>query len=362
MVNAQIGIDMKIKPTDPHFPVRRTPPVRLGYIRLLDAAPLIVAERLGLFREAGLEVELSREAGWATIRDKLAFGDLDVAQALSPMPFVMQLGIGVVRTDVLTGLILNCNGNAITLSTNLRAEGVEDGPSLRRYIRSGYRPRKPVFGVVSLYSSHHFLLCRWLEAQEIDPRREVIIAVLPPEQMVRNLASENIDGFCVGEPWNSVAVEREIGWCPVTSAGVVPGYPEKVLATTGRFASYHPEEYRALVAVLLEACAFCDDPANHPDLLRILSLPEYLDCPADTLSRALGSAFPMGCGATGGEGFVRFHGEEVNRPTRDRMRRVLKDLCRYLDHEVLGNIPRDLMTRVCRESIYDEALGLAACS
>ena len=105
-------------------------------------------------------------------------------------------------TDVVTGLVLNCNGNAITLSTRLRDEGVNDGASLRRYTKNTYGARKLVFGVVSLYSSHHYILCRWLEEQGIRPHVDVIITVLPPEQMVRNILANNIDGYCVGEPWN----------------------------------------------------------------------------------------------------------------------------------------------------------------
>ena len=129
-----------------------------------------------MFREAGLDVKLVREVGWASIRDKLAFGELDVAQALSPMPFVMQLGVGVAKTPVFTGMVLNCNGNAITLS-KLQEEGVEDGDCLRRYIKQGYRTRKLVLGVVSRYSSHHFILCRWLESHGIKPHEDVIISV-----------------------------------------------------------------------------------------------------------------------------------------------------------------------------------------
>jgi len=355
MVNAQVGIVMMTLPSEFSIRTRRSPSVRLGYVRLLDAAPLIVAERLGLFREAGLEVALSREVGWATIRDKLAFGDLDVAQALSPMPFAMQLGIGVVLTPIITGLVLNCNGNAITLSRQLHDEGVDDGPSLRRYIQNGYGTRKLVFGVVSLYSSHHFVLCRWLEQNGIDPRNDVIVTVLPPEQMVRNIASENIDGFCVGEPWNSLAVEEGLGWCPVTSAEIADQYPEKVLATTERFEAYRPDEYVTMIEVMLEACAYCDDPANHKELINILSRPQYLNCTPRTLAHALSGKFPLGNDRVSEAPFVRFHGEAVNRPDPERARCVLDDFCRFLDHPKLKKKPGQLLGRVFRESIYDRA-------
>lgn len=330
--------------------------VRLGYVRLLDAAPLIVASSLGMFRQAGLNVELSREAGWATIRDKMAFGDLDVTQALSPLPFAMQLGIGVAPSKVITGMVINCNGNAITLSQQLRDEGVEDGDSLRRYIRSGYRPRKLVLGVVSLYSSHHFTLCRWLEQHQIDPQQDVIIAVLPPEQVLRNLMSGNIDGFCAGEPWNSLAVEAGGGWCPATSEQIVCGYPEKVLATTERFLAERSEEYLRMIEVLHQACALCDSPQQRSGILEILSKPQYLNCAPQALAHAFASAFPMGGGQTAEGPLLRFGGENVNRPEGLRAKQILQDLKRFIPAANVRQLPRDFISRVYREDLYDQAM------
>jgi ABC-type nitrate/sulfonate/bicarbonate transport system substrate-binding protein len=357
MVNAKRAYQMEALTSEFSIRTRPTSTIRLGYIRLLDAAPLIVAESLGMFRDAGLNVELKREVGWATIRDKLAFGDLDVTQALSPMPFVMQLGIGVTPSKVITGMVLSCNGNAITLSKQLREEGVDDGDSLRRYITSGYRPRKLVLGVVSLYSSHHFMLCRWLETHGIDPKKDVIITVLPPEQVLRNLRSGNIDGFCVGEPWNSVAVEEGFGWCPATSEQIASGYPEKVLATTERFYDERPEDYLRLVRVLNHACELCDAEEQRTAILNILSKPNYLNCTPQVLAHAFSSSFPMGGGRTADGPFLRFRGEAVNRPDRDRAKQVLDDLSRYVSHAKLKNISRTLSSRVYREDIYDQAMS-----
>ena len=360
IVNAKTGMTMTTENKDFNLRTKKSPVIRLGYVRLFDAAPFIVAESLGLFRDAGLDVSLSREVGWASIRDKLAFGELDVAQALSPMPFVMHLGLGVAPTPVFTGMVLNCNGNAITLSSRLLDEGVEDGNSLRRYIKQGYRTRKLVLGVVSRYSSHHFILCRWLEMHGIKPHEDVIISVLPPEQMVRNIAAENIDGFCVGEPWNSLAVEENLGWCPATSEEISSGYPEKVLATTERFFSYHPEEYVRMIEVLKRACAFCEDTKNSPSLLKILSKPEYLNCTPRTLAHALSGEFPMGQGRFSKGPFIRFREESVNRPDAKRAELVLDDLCRFAPSDRIGSLPKTLVLRVYREDIYDQADSLVA--
>lgn len=360
MVNAKSGIEMKMPQPDFTIRTRRSASIRLGYVRLLDAAPLIVAERLGLFRDAGLDVELTREVGWATIRDKLAFGELDVAQALSPMPFVMQLGIGVARTNVITGMILNSNGNAITLSQQLWDEGVRDGDGLRRYIKQGYRPRKLALGVVSLYSSHHFLLCRWLEAHRIDFRKDVIITVLPPEQMVRNMSSQNIDGFSVGEPWNSLAIEEGLGWCPTTSAQIAENYPEKVLATTERFYSYRPDEYIRMIELLSTACRLCESADQRSEILNILSDPSYLNCTPKTLAHAFSGSFPLGQGRHAEGRFIRFHGNAVNRPDTDRASAVFDDLCRFAPNQLLKDATKRVINRIYREEIYDQAMSPVA--
>ncbi|ADE53364.1 CmpA/NrtA family ABC transporter substrate-binding protein [Coraliomargarita akajimensis] len=350
---------MQNLPPEYSIRTRRSSSVRLGYVRLLDAAPLIVADSLGMFRDTGLDVELSREVGWATIRDKLAFGELDVVQALSPLPFVMRLGLGVAPTEVIAGMVLNTNGNAITLSNQLREEGVDDGESLRRYIKRGYRPRKLALGVVSLYSSHHFILCRWLEQYGIDPKEDVIITVLPPEQMVRNIAAQNIDGFCVGEPWNSLAVEEGLGWCAATSVEVANGYPEKVLATTERFYAYRPDEYTRMIEVLQAACAFCGDKENQTELLRILSKSEYLNCPPKTLANALSGQFPMGFGRVAEGPFIRFCCEKLNQPDAERAGHVFDDLCRYLGSERTSGASRDILTKAYRSDIFESVLASA---
>ena len=336
--------------------MKRNSVLKLGYVRLLDAAPLIAAESLGMFREAGLDLMLSREAGWASIRDKLAFGELDMAQALSPLPFAMQLGLGVAKTPVITGMVLNCNGNAITLSDRLLEERVCDGESLRRYIKKGYRSRKLVFGVVSLYSSHHFILCRWLETHGLNPKDDVIIAVLPPEQMVRNLASGNIDGFCVGEPWNSIAVEEGIGWCPATSAQIASAYPEKVLATTEHFYAYRPEAYSVAVGVLQRACDYCQDSANRKALLGILSKPEYLNCAPKTMEHALSGKFPLGQNQFYEGSFIRFSGDGVNTPDPERAGWVLDDLQRYTSADIPKASRNRLISSIFKQSIFEDSL------
>src|SRR5215469_2838677 len=148
-------------------------PLRLGFVPLTDCAPLVMAHELGLFRKYGLRVELHRELGWATVRDKIVYGELDAAHALAAMPVAATLGLGSIRCDCLTGLVLNLHGNAITLSNDLREHGVHNGASLRQTLLRLRREKTFTFGAVAPFSSHNFLLRKWLKNFGIDPERDV---------------------------------------------------------------------------------------------------------------------------------------------------------------------------------------------
>jgi len=243
--------------------LQRNHKLRVGFVPLTDCAPLAMAQELGLFQKYGSRVELSRELGWASIRDKIIHRELDAAHALAAMPVAASLGLGSIACDCLTGLVLNLNGNAITLSNDLWARGVRDGKTLRAEI-SRSRPGKVLtFGVVFPFSSHRHLLRRWLSAHGIAPERDVRIVVVPPPQMAANLRAGHLDGFCAGEPWNSVAVQARAGWIAVTSLDLDPLHPEKVLMVRRDFAARRHPEHLALIAALLEACEYCDQLENH---------------------------------------------------------------------------------------------------
>src|SRR5262249_26411819 len=160
---------------------------------------------------------------------------------------------------------------------------VRNNVSLREEIVRSRAEKTFTFGVVSLLSSHHYLLRNWLAQAGINPERDVRIVVVPPSQMVVNLAAGHLDGFCVGEPWNSVAVQQDIGWCAATSAELQPCHPEKVLMVRREFAEKRGAEHLALIAALLEACEFCDVPENQDQIAATLSRPEYVNAPAAAL-------------------------------------------------------------------------------
>ncbi len=341
--------------TIPASTARAARPLRLGFLALTDAAPLIVAQERGCFARRGLEVELCREVGWATIRDKVTYGELDAAHAPAPMLWAAQLGLGCAPADVCTGFVFNLHGNAITLSTRLWQAGVRDAETLRTEALSRRGENKLTFGIVFPYSMHQVLLLQWLRAARLDPERDVRIAVVPPAQMFRNLAAGTLDGFCAGEPWNTLAVQQGAGWCPAWSAALCPGHVEKVLMVRSGFAERHATEHGLLIAALAEAAAWCDQPEHRAELAQILSAPAYLDLPTKVIAPALLGRFACRPDVTESVAdFFVFSQGDANAPTAARAATLQNELV------IAGLLPRSqlypsLPRRLFREDLYREA-------
>ncbi|MCB1705468.1 MAG: ABC transporter substrate-binding protein [Halioglobus sp.] len=286
---------------------RRLPPaeknrVNLGYLRLTDSAPVIMARELGLYASYDLDVELQREVSWANLRDKLVTGVIDAGQMLAPLPLSTSLGLGGLRADVITGLALSLNGNAITLSPSLSAAiGALGGDAetsarstaeaLGSWLRARGDSEQLTLASAHSFSCHTFLLQMWLRAGGIDPQRDVRIIVLPPEQMVDSLSRGSIDGFCVGEPWNSIAVQYGVGAVQASGYQIWNNGIEKVLGVLASWHQHYPATHLRLRLALLESCQWLADPANRDEAARILAMPEYLDTPVSQVAPSLTGQF-----------------------------------------------------------------------
>jgi ABC-type nitrate/sulfonate/bicarbonate transport system substrate-binding protein len=337
--------------------------LQLGFVALLDCAPLVMAQELGLFRKHGLRVALHRELGWATIRDKVIHGELDAAHALAGMPAAATLGLNSVACECVTGLVLNLNGNAITLSAELWHRGVRAARGLREEMQRA-RGRQPLtFGVVSPFSSHSHLLRSWLGAAGLQSGAGVRIVVVPPAQMVANLKAGHLDGFCVGEPWNSLAVRAGEGCVVAVSAELDPMHPEKVLMVRREFAEKREPEHLALIAALLEACAFCDQPENHPEIISILARPEYVNVPPEVLRCALTGAFSFTKKETRRiPDFCIFHRHDANEPSADKAGWVLRSLRASGLCPQPAQLNSALGRRVFRSDIFEAARAIQSAS
>lgn len=332
--------------------------LRLGFIALNDAAPLIVAQEQGLFRREGVRVELRREVGWATIRDKIVSGELDGAHALGAMVLGTTLGLNCRPTPCLTAFVLNLNGNGITLSEGLWNSGVRDAITLREEIVRARPGRVYVLGVVNPHSSHRIHLIEWLRAAGIHPDRDVRIVVVPPPQLFRNLAAGTIDGYCAGDPWNSLAVREKLGWTVATSHDLSPGHPEKVLMVRSVFAEQRHPEHLALLRALHEAARLCDEPTFRPELARLLARREYLNVPERVIAAGLVGPYLHGHGrSSDATDFILFHRQNANDPTSARARWLLDDFSRAgLVPGGVGSLPSDLGSRIFRSDLFHQAL------
>ena len=251
--------------------------LEIGFIPLTDCAPLVVAKEKGFFAKYGLEeVTLNREPSWQAIAKGIVSGRLDAAQMVAGMPLTLTIGAGnKTPVPVVTALTLSRNGNAITLSKRLYDQGVRTLADFKAAIQA--TPDKVhTLGMVYPSSMHNLMLRYWLASGGIDPDQDVALTVIPPPQMVSNLKAGNIDGYCVGEPWNSRAVYEELGFVITTDMELWPGHPEKVLGVREEWVNKYPQTHIALVKALLEACEYCDDLRNREEILGLLTQEQYV--------------------------------------------------------------------------------------
>ena len=303
-------------------------PVRIGFVPLADCAPLLVAEEMVMFRRHGVMVRLSCEVGWATVREKLLYHQLDAAHAIAGLALSMRMGISAPPMPVVAPFVFNLHGNAITLSRDLWNRGVRDARTLHKLLRSS-SGRMLTLGVVSRFSSHAFLMRQWLATGGIIDGDRVRIVVLPPTQMASNLAAGVIDGFCAGEPWNSVAVHSGAGWIVATSEQLAPNHPEKVLLMSERFVEEHQVQAAAIVAALHEACAFCDLPENRPEVVRILLRSGCFPECHQALHKSLIGPLDLGTGESADvRSFHIFHRRDANMPLKERGRWLVQEFLR----------------------------------
>jgi ABC-type nitrate/sulfonate/bicarbonate transport system substrate-binding protein len=332
----------------------RSASIRLGFVPLADCAPIAVAKETGIFARHGLKVELSRELGWATVRDNLYYGSLDASQSIVGLAFALAMGLTGVKCDVVVPMVLNLHGNAITLSRDIPHEKVGRGDGLRSFLTHSWKKTRPfTLAVTHRCSSHHILLHSWLKRHGINPQEDVEIIFLPPPLMSRQLRAGHIDGFCVEDPWNSESILSGTGWSPITSADLSFGHPEKVLLLSGNFARENPERSLLLVSSLLEACEMCQDPDYRLELINILSRKEYTGTPAPILANSLGDLFDTGIGQSSGKSFYIFSGDSVNRPSVDKVSWTLAGMRAT---GAFTDMTSGSISRIFREDLHNAAV------
>ncbi|MFZ5463237.1 MAG: CmpA/NrtA family ABC transporter substrate-binding protein [Pseudomonadota bacterium] len=262
--------------------------VRIGFIPLTDCSSVVMAAVMEFDKKYGIKIVPSKEASWAAVRDKLVNGELDAAHVLYGLVYGVHLGVGGPKKDMAVLMGLNRNGQAITLSNQLRDKGAVDGASLKKLISAD--KREYTFAQTFPTGTHAMWLYYWLAAHDINPMKDVKTITVPPPQMVANMRVGNMDGFCVGEPWNNRAIMDGIGFTAVTSQDIWTDHPEKVLGTTAEFVARHPNTARAMTAAVLDAGRWIDASlANRRKTAETVASKSYVNTDMDViLERMLG--------------------------------------------------------------------------
>ena len=249
--------------------------VKIGFIPLTDCASVVMASVLKLDEKYGVKFVVSKESSWASVRDKLVNGELDAAHVLYGLIYGVHVGIGGPKKDMAVLMTLNNNGQALTLSNQLKDKGAVDGASLAALMKR--EKREYTFAQTFPTGTHAMWLYYWLAANGINPITDAKVITVPPPQMVANMRVGNMDGYSVGEPWNARAIFDKIGFTVATSQEIWTDHPEKVLGTTDEFTRKYPNTSRAMVAAILEASRFIDQEIDKKKTATILSDKSYVN-------------------------------------------------------------------------------------
>lgn len=270
------------------------PEVKIGFIPLTDCASVVIASELGFDKKYGIKITPSKEASWAAVRDKLINGELDASHVLYGLIYGIQNGVGGPKKDMAVLMSLNHNGQAITISNQLREKGATDGVKLKQLI--GKEKRDYTFAHTFPTGTHAMWIYYWLAAHGVNPLSDVKTITVPPPQMVANMRVGNMDGFCVGEPWNARAIYDNIGFTIATTQDIWKDHPEKVLGTQLEFVRKYPNTARAMIMAILEASRYIDTMSNRAKVSDIIAQKSYVNAPDPVIEGRMMGNYDDGLG------------------------------------------------------------------
>ncbi|MCS6823549.1 MAG: ABC transporter substrate-binding protein [Cytophagaceae bacterium] len=336
-------------------------PIKIGFIPLTDCSPVVMAKEYGLFKKYGVEVELSKEASWANIRDKVLSGELDAAHCLFGMPFSVYTGVGgKAGSEMKIAMILNVNGQAITLSNDFCGKvGFKQTNKVASVVDARLQAGKEVTFAATFPGGTHDMWLRNYLALAGVPQNKVKLITIPPPQMVANMKVGNMDGYCVGEPWNGVAVKQGVGFTTLATQDIWKDHPEKALVVNKTFAETRRDDLKKVMKAVLEACRLLDKPANRVQSAPILGQAKYVNAPADVIDNRLKGVYDLGCslGTEVYKDYMMFHKNGmVNYPRKSY---GIWFLAQYVRFGLLSSPPdyKGIADKLIMQDLYNEVAG-----
>lgn len=344
-------------------------PLSIAFLPLTDSAVPIVAKARGFAEAEGIALSLVRTTSWATLRDRLVYGQVQAAHMLAPLAVAVSLGLSQQRAAIAAPFRLNVNGNALVMSPAFAAAlDPEPGRRIADPLAAahdfaaaiGLHHRKPLIGIVHRFSSHGLMLRYWLASAGIDPDRDLVLRVLPPSLMVEAMRAGEIDGFIAGAPWGNVAVAEGLAEMVAVGAQIWQRGIEKVLAFRTDWLEANADAVDRLLVALSQAAAWCDDPANRTELAELLAEPEHVGEPAERILPALAAHMPLRADTPPVDvpDFLHFHREAAGFPWRSQALWIYSQLVRW---KMVDPSPENerIAADTFRPDIYRRALGSA---
>jgi nitrate/nitrite transport system substrate-binding protein len=336
------------------------PKLDIGIIALTDCSPLVIAKEKGFFSKHGIEANIKKGASWRAIYDSLSNGDIQCTHMLIGMPIASTLGLldAGVKVPMVIPWLLNRNGQSITLRAALKGQVKDDPRALKPLVDAAKAAGKPMAFAMTFPPGTHAMWMRyWLAAGGIHPDRDVALKVVPPPNMVEQMEGGNMDGFCVGEPWNARAISKGIGYTALNTQDLWPDHPEKVCAFTAEFAEKNPKTVKAVLKALHEASVWLDNMNNRPEQCEIVSRANYINCEKETILGRLQGNYDFGDGRTKqyDKHFMTFSARNCNYPQPKYARWWLTQFRRWgmvQGTPDYANVPKQVM----RPGLYEEAM------
>jgi ABC-type nitrate/sulfonate/bicarbonate transport system substrate-binding protein len=350
--------------------------LRIGFIPLADATALLIAVDKSFTAQEGLDVELVREVSWSNIRDKLNIGLFDAAHLIAPVAIASSLGLGHVKVPIIAPFGLAVNGNAITVSPALHAaiagaaEGDISDPmvsarALARVIaaRKTQGEEPLTFGMTFPFSTHNYHLRFWMAAGGVDPDEDIRMVVLPPPYMVESLQNKHVDAFCVGAPWNSVAVDLGIGHILHFVSEIFARAAEKFLGVRQRWADDNPDMLMRLIRAHRRAADFVEIVENRDEVAALLAAPNRIGVAADVIRRTLDGHLKVSPDGTYRDDprYLLVGREGAARPDPRQAAWLYAQMVRWGQAPLAADMLK-LAKAVCRPDLYDAALGTSDAS
>lgn len=342
----------------------KTTKVSCGYLPLVDCAPLIIAKELKFASQEGLDLTLVKQPSWSALRDMLAFGQIDFAHMLSPMPVAMSLGLGGIARDIDVLMVLSVNGTVVGVSDELDRQMQATGwsntfsdPSATSKAIFAARRKTLRIGVPFPFSMHRMLLETWLSHDPAYSEDRIEIVTVPPMKMANAVQNGDLDMFCVGEPWGSVAVAQSGATLILPGARIWAFSPEKVLGVQRVWAEQNPQLCHAMIRAIFKAAQWLAQPENTPLAVEILARSQHLDLPDPAIDPALSGQFitKLGQPPKQMDHFLRFNQGGANFPWRSQASWISDVLSRW--HSLDRDAARQIAQASFRSDIYRDALA-----